>query len=443
MKKIDVSNAKERKKKRVKNKLKKALATILLALTVTGSATGIIASAGFGSGIAVLAEGTEIIKSGISGKKMIFSDLDIKQGLAISDFEKITVTKIPLSTEGTLLLAGRRVGEGTVIKRKNIGALVFVPASRDVGEARFSFTTEDFAEGAEVTLVMKFTDKVNYAPKVENKTDTTSKIKTQREVAVFGKMEATDSESDELEYIVISYPKHGNLKINGKNSGEFCYTPPKGFVGEDEFVYVARDSWGNYSKPATLEITVTERMSEVVYTDMSGHENYNAALAVTALGIMDGRLIGDGVYFMPDSTLTREEFVSMAMKAVGIKPDKSLTATFFDDNESLSPALVGYIATAQKMGIVTGEFKDGALLFSPKENITKYEAALVMANILERALTEETGAPALETDAPVFAESAVSAMYSLGIFEEGADTKTATPVTKAAAAEYLCKLAGV
>ena len=121
------------KKKKILTAL---LSTLLLLCTVFAVGT----SAGFGSGVAVVASETKIIKTGIFGQKIIFSDLDFKQGLAIADFDKIEIKSIPLSTEGTLLLAGRRVKEGTIIKRKNIGALVFVPASKNLEECKFSFT---------------------------------------------------------------------------------------------------------------------------------------------------------------------------------------------------------------------------------------------------------------------------------------------------------------
>ena len=53
------------------------------------------------------------------------------------------------------------------IKRKNLGALVFIPASKDVTECKFIFTIESFADGAEVEFVIKFIDKVN--PRIEFK----------------------------------------------------------------------------------------------------------------------------------------------------------------------------------------------------------------------------------------------------------------------------------
>ena len=63
----------------------------------------------FGSGMAVLASQVGMVKTGLLGQKLGFSDADFKSALCITDFDTITVTKIPSSTEGALLLSGRRV----------------------------------------------------------------------------------------------------------------------------------------------------------------------------------------------------------------------------------------------------------------------------------------------------------------------------------------------
>ena len=83
-------------------------------------AFALTASAFFGYGAQVVASDVKMIKCGLPGHKITFTDGDVKSALCISDFDSLTITKIPTSLEGTLLLGGRRVGEGKEIKRKNI-----------------------------------------------------------------------------------------------------------------------------------------------------------------------------------------------------------------------------------------------------------------------------------------------------------------------------------
>ncbi len=259
-----------------------------------------------------MASEVDMVKTGLIGKKLTFSDADFKSALCTADFESITVTKIPSSTEGTLLLDARRVGEGKVIKRKNIGALSFIPASDSVSECSFSFTVQGAGSGEEIKCVMKFIEKINYAPKTDG-SEAAAVLKTQENISLYGNMYGSDPEGDKLLYMVIAYPEKGVLEIVDKESGRYCYTPEADYTGTDKFTYVVRDEYGNYSYPMTVSISVNERMCDTVYNDMTDRSEYNAAVAMTAMNIMDGRLIGDGKYFMPEDTVSRAEFVAMAM----------------------------------------------------------------------------------------------------------------------------------
>lgn len=417
--------------------MKKFIVTLLLSITAIG-AISLAASAYFGEGATVMASDVKIIKTALKGKKICFSDADVKSALALVDFDTVTVSELPKSTEGTLLLAGRRVSEGKSIKRKNITSLVFIPASIDVSEAHFKIKIDGYAGGAEIECVLKFIDKVNYAPSADTKDEKCS-LTTQESIALHGKMVGSDPEGDEIEYIVVSYPENGFLRVD-ESGAEYVYTPSAGYIGEDKFVYVVRDEYGNYSEPHTVKITVNKRMSSVVYEDMTDSPHYNAAVAMTAMGIMDGRLVGDARYFMPSESVSRAEFVAMAMKSVGIRADSTLCESFFDDNDEIPTALIGYVATAQRIGFIGGDFDDGQLVFRPNDAITKYEAAAMMAALIGDKGEGEESVFAEDTDVPVWARSGVYAMRMLGIFDED-EGELGAKVTRADAASYLYTLA--
>lgn len=416
--------------------MKKIILTLLLVcVSVTSLVIG--ASAYFGESAEVMASDVTIIKTALKGKKICFSDADVKSALALADFDTITVTELPSSTEGTLLLAGRRLGEGKTVKRKNIASLVFIPASSDVTEAHFKIKVDGYAGGAEIECILKFIDKVNYAPKADE-SDTACSLKTQEAISLFGKMHGSDPEGDALEYIIVSYPKSGYLKIS-EDGASYVYNPTDGYTGTDGFVYVVRDEYGNYSEPHSVKITVTKRMSEVVYADMTDKAEYNAAVAMTAMGVMDGRLLGDMRFFMPEEAVSRAEFVAMAMKSVGVRQDSTLTASFFDDDADIPRALVGYVATAQRIGYINGDFDGSLLTFRPNDPITKYEAASIMAAIIGTDKEGEESVFAEDTDTPLWARAGVGAMRTLGIFDESEGALT-EKVTRADAASYLYKL---
>lgn len=422
--------------------MKKIVLIILTLLLILGTGSAALAQSYFGGGAAVIAEEVTMIKTGLLGKKLCFSDADFKSALALPEFETITVTKLPSSTEGTLLLGGRRVSEGRVIKQKNLGALVFFPASDKVTEAGFSFTVDGYAGGNEIKCTMKFIDKVNYPPEPSDKTSVTT-FNTQESISVFGNLTVTDPEGDRIEYIAVAYPKRGSLDIIDKETGRFSYTPKDGFTGKDGFTYVARDEYGNYTEPIKVTLRVNRRMCDTVYADMEGREEYGAAVAMTAMGVMNGKILGDDSYFMPDTVLTKAEFVAMAMKAMGIRADSTLSSTYFDDDSDIPKSLKGYVATAERLGFIGGDFVDGKLMFSPNSPITRYEAAKVMSSIIGVDEDAEESVFAEDDGIPVWARAGVVCMRSVGVFDPEDVSECQATVTRADAADYLYKLMSI
>ncbi len=419
----------------------KKLIILWLVIAVTVSMVGFTGEAFLGSGYSLVASEVKLIKTGLLGQKLSFSDADFKQAYAITDFDSVSVDTLPSSNEGTLLLAGRRVKAGQTVKRKNVAALVFVPASADVTGASFDYTLSYGGVNTPGTCEMKFIDKVNYAPKVPEEKESSLSLTTQAEISVFGRLEGSDPEGDKLEYIVAAYPKNGALSFTDKEAGTYKYTPVDSFTGYDSFTYVLRDEYGNYSEPCEVGIHIVERMSSEVFADMKNRSEYNAAVAMSALGIMSGKTLGDGKYFMPDETVSKAEFVAMAMKASGMKADSTLTRTFFDDNTDIPAALVSYVATAQRLGIVDGDFTAGSLIFEPNKGITKNEAAKIITGILGLKTSEEDGVYFENASVTVSARSSVYAMFNLGIFDGEIDDFTGTDVvTRAEAAEYLYRM---
>ena len=419
--------------------MKKLLFILVCIVAVTGAFT-VSSSAYFGSGASVIASDVSLIKTGLLGQSITFSDTDFKTALTTAQFDKITLSSLPSESEGTLMVGNRKAYTGQTIKRKNLSFLVFIPNGEDVTESSFEFKTESMDKTA-ITCRLRFIDRVNYAPKIDTDTAQTLNVTTQTGISVYGQIEASDPEGDDIDYIIVTYPKHGSLTVTNAEAGEFCYTPDASYSGKDSFVFVVRDEYGNYSPPEKVSLKVTERMSEVVYVDMEDSKSYNAAVAMTAMGIMSGSRIGDDTYFSPDGSVSRAEFVAMAMKSLGIRPDTTLTETFFDDNAEIQKSLVSYVATAARCGIVNGSFDSTGLKFRPNDSVTKCEAAIIMSNLLDlksdsAVFSEIDG---IET-VPVWARSHVGAMYSSGIFSKELSSNMNDALTREDTAEYLYRM---
>ena len=117
--------------------MKKLSFCLILVCLLLATASAVTAFADFGTGAAAIAADVSVIRTGLRGQKIVFSDSDIKSALVLTDFKSATITKIPPSTDGALFLNGKRVGEGRVIKRRDVASLSFVPASDEVTESRF------------------------------------------------------------------------------------------------------------------------------------------------------------------------------------------------------------------------------------------------------------------------------------------------------------------
>ena len=389
-----------------------------------------------------LAQGIELIKGGIYGRDVTFRDADIKQALAVTGFDKLVIRSLPDRSLGVLKIGKVEVVTGQVITRENIENLVFTPANDKVEEAVFTFTCDKLCGGAELKCKIRFTDKQNLAPTTAGVTDASLYVWTQKNITVFGKMSGQDPENDEITYMVVSYPKKGVLEVVNANLGDFKYTPKSGYRGVDSFTYVARDSFGNYSTPTEVNIRVGKQVIDIEYSDMQGHAATNAAMVMEKEKIMQGRIEGDGYFFDPDKTVTREEFVVMAMKALGIAPKEDVKTTYFDDDSSISEASKPYIATAQRYGYIVGKFSGKELVFCPKESITRGEAAMVLARILGLSPSDVSVNWSDADTTPNWAKNEMAVLYQMGVFShsQNGEINATASLTRGQAAEALLAL---
>lgn len=414
---------------------------LLLALTLGLALPVCAASTTLSPGVACMTEDVTLIKSGIYGKPITFSQGDFKKALGVSRFTSITVCTLPDASAGVLTYKGEAVKPGDQISFGAISHLTFHPANEKTEEASFRFTAGNLAGGGEIDCILRYVKRPNYAPTLLALEEEDLAVETQKGVSLWGRLQAADPEGDAMSYRVISYPKNGTLQLSDAKTGEYRYTPKAGFTGKDSFRYVVRDSYGNWSGEAEVRIRVEAAVTEEVYADMTGTKAENAALHLTARSIMQGELIGDGLFFHPEKTLARGEFLVMAMKASGLSPAKVGTETCFDDNAEIPSAMRPYVAAAQQREIVYGSFSDGALCFHPSDAITKAEAAVILCRILDAE--EPLSTPTFQDGAeiPVWARPAINALYEMGIYAataSGADANAS--LTRGEAAEMLYRV---
>ncbi|WP_261301813.1 S-layer homology domain-containing protein [Paenibacillus andongensis] len=117
----------------------------------------------------------------------------------------------------------------------------------------------------------------------------------------------------------------------------------------------------------------TAIQSNKTFTDLQGH------WAKADVELLANKLVVDGVTastFAPDSQITRAEFSSLLVRALGLVEEKG-TPSFTD--VKATDWFANAVGTAQKAGFITG-FEDGT--FKPNANITREQ----MVVMIQRAL---------------------------------------------------------
>ena len=385
----------------MKNKIRLILVSILVLAMTLGASAAVVSPA-----LNVLAKQHAMIKSGLMYSDIYFSEQDFMKCLGLPSVSSVTVSSLPQAVDGTLKLGTLNITEGQTIKSEYLSLLRFVPTSDQVEYTSFNFEYN----GTEIPCTLKLLDSINYAPAfAENE----ERISTYRNVSYFGTLGAVDPEGDPLDFQVISYPEKGTLTITDSARGSFKYTPTSGFVGDDKFIVVVRDAYGNYSSTQTVSVNVDK--TSVSFTDTKGHWCENAALSLYEAGVVDAMRYQNGLVFCPDDSMSREEFITMVMKTLDIQTLTD-TDTSFADNYKINIEYRPYVATAQRMGYVNGSEQDGLICFNPQDSITKAEAAVVINNIL--GLEEGSAVSVFADDSaiPVWARSAIYALTGAGVF---------------------------
>lgn len=372
------------------------------------------------TGLRIIAAESAMAVSGVSGNEISLSPEDFERALNIRRLDYITVTKVPDEAIGTLYLGSEGVGVGKTVSRENMHKLSYVGKAEGISENKFSFTT---GNGYEIECSVYMLKSQNYCPNVSVDSKLCIDVSTFRNVSVYGKLSGYDPDGDEITFEVVSYPENGFVVINGN---EFRYTPSADYTGKDSFKYVAKDKYGNYSKAATVSLDVDRTTLQSVLGDMGGNKAHAAAISMVQNGIMGCEEKDGKLSFLPTQSITREDFLVMAMKAAGynynsqfVNGGNATVSTGFADDKDISVEAKGYINLAKQKGFVKGDGGD----FYPKRDITAAEAAVMIDNIIGGG-DYVVNANASQTvfadhiNIPVWAESSIRNLNSIGVMAD-------------------------
>ncbi|QAT42490.1 S-layer homology domain-containing protein [Aminipila luticellarii] len=154
------------------------------------------------------------------------------------------------------------------------------------------------------------------------------------------------------------------------------------------------------------------------FPDITGHKNQKAIEALASRSIINGKT---DAAFDPDATMTRAEFATIVVKALGLTPKAD--SVFKDVSDSAWFA--GYVGTAYQYKIVNGTSET---TFNPNGSITRQEAASMVARAaalcgmntdMDAATVQDTLAPFTDyVDAASWATGALAFCYSNDVLDK-------------------------
>lgn len=419
-----------------------ALAAISAALLAGAAMTATAKDSGIQNepvspALSILSRDLSIVRSGLCGSDVRFCAADFADAIGVDSIGKAVITSLPEASSGRLMLGSLEVMKNQTISAENLSALRFVPSDKAERDCCFTVRTGKEQE-YDLKCTVRITSELNRAPSGGN--DKIS-LKTYKNIAITGKMTATDPENDQLTYEIVSGAEKGLLVMTDKTGG-YVYTPMKNYTGRDSFSYRATDAYGNCSEIITVGITVSRSANGTVFDDMIGAPAHFAAITVSDKGIMTGAEMNGCLLFDPEGKLTRAEFLAMAMKTAGCDTFGigQGTVSVFADDSDIPAEYRQYVICAYNSGLLTPDASDaaGKPIFDPRADITVADALVMLNGILKSEMTAVRPALAVPDSLDSETAAAVSALYAAGIIDSAKDLSS--ELTRADAARMLCRI---
>lgn len=359
-----------------------------------------------------IANNIQFVKSGVANNDIYFSESDFTNALGADKISEVTFTSLPSADSGRLMLGDTEVYKNQTVSANAISLLHFEPKTDVLSSTAFTVRCKNKCGEYNVACELKLLEHPNAAP---TSAQAPQSLSTRTNVTYYGKLEGSDPDGDELRFEITGEAKHGTVTVTDAIGGTYRYKPQNNYVGKDSFTYTVCDVNGNYSRETEVSVTVEKNSSGVYYCDMQDSWAHNAAITLAEKGILTGETIGKNMIFGPDFRVSRADFVAMTMDACGIETDNTLTKTSFSDNDDIPEHLRSHIATAERLGYISGTESENGVFFYPNNTITRAEAAVIINRMLDLETSAEVTVFADDGAIPAWASSSIYALAENGI----------------------------
>lgn len=174
----------------------------------------------------------------------------------------------------------------------------------------------------------------------------------------------------------------------------------------------------------------TQDPQEKIFTDIDGHWAYDDILKLYKKQILNGF---DDKTFRPENKATRAEFAAIIVRAFNLKAENK--SNVYSDVKA-SDWFADDVAAATALGIVNGN--EG--MFNPNENVTRQDAAVIIARVLKAVGKSKAGKYLFNDDSSIadYAADAVRNLGGIGIMQgDGGDFRPTDSITRAEIARLI------
>lgn len=324
----------------------------------------------------------DFAKNGMYGSVITFQPEDFLSNTAEHELvSSIVLESLPDPGAGTLFIGDQPLEVGAVLDGSALSGLCF-QSQKNPSSTVTSFRLTSVFPSApgvkETTVTIYLLDQENHPPIAKN-----MELDTYKNVSITGYFDAMDHEGAPLTFRITSDPVRGSISPAEDGSSRFVYTPYENKTGRDSFTYVAMDDAGNTSPEATVTIRIRKPDTYVTYADLDNNPAHKAAVRLAEENIVVGQYVDGQYFFHPEQSVSRAEFLTMAMAAAGAEPMEGVKLTGFSDDAAIPTWAKGNVSAALKAGVIRGgRDADGAPVFDAEKNITRGEAAVMLNHLL-------------------------------------------------------------
>ena len=128
------------------------------------------------------------------------------------------------------------------------------------------------------------------------------------------------------------------------------------------------------------------------FADTTGHWAEEYINDLYAAGTITGSTGRNGrLYYRPDDSMTRQEFVVALMRYLGVNAEKYASVSLpFADAKQISAWAANAMKAAYELGYVGGSRENGALYANPTATITRQEAMTILARTMQDDTAQDT-----------------------------------------------------